>query len=118
MTPLQQRLLAGLQLRGLSEWTQEAYVRAVRQLADHYHKSPARITAEELRVYNLVLSHCSWRARHFAAPQQPLPPIATPNSLRPPGLFNPALCGGVTPHNAYLLGVALDTEHALAGFLH
>jgi hypothetical protein len=38
-----------LQLRGLSERTQEAYVRAVRQLAQHYHKSPERITEEELR---------------------------------------------------------------------
>jgi hypothetical protein len=29
-----------LQLRGLSARTQESYVRAVRQLAEHYHKSP------------------------------------------------------------------------------
>ena len=36
MTPLRQRMIADLQLRGLSERTQEMYVRAVRQLADHY----------------------------------------------------------------------------------
>ncbi len=36
MTELRKRMIEGLQLRGLSERTQEAYVRAVRQLADHY----------------------------------------------------------------------------------
>jgi len=35
MTPLRQRVVAGLQLRGLFEKTQESYVRAVRQLAEH-----------------------------------------------------------------------------------
>jgi site-specific recombinase XerD len=33
------------------------YVRAVRQLADHYHKSPDRITEEELRAYFLYLKN-------------------------------------------------------------
>lgn len=49
MTPLRQRLIEDLQLRGLSERTQEMYVRAVRQRAEHDHKSPARITEEALR---------------------------------------------------------------------
>ena len=40
MTELRKRMIECLQLRGLSERTQEAYVRAVRQLAEHYHKSP------------------------------------------------------------------------------
>ena len=31
--------------------TQESYVRAVRQLAKHYHKSPDLITEEEIRQY-------------------------------------------------------------------
>ena len=38
MTPLRQRMLEDLQLRGYSERTQEMYVRAVRQLAEHYSK--------------------------------------------------------------------------------
>jgi len=46
-----------LQLRGLSERTQESYVRAVRQLAEHYHKSPDLITEEELRQYFLHLKN-------------------------------------------------------------
>jgi len=46
-----------LQLRGLSERTQESYVQAVRQLAEHYHKSPDLITEEELRQYFLHLKN-------------------------------------------------------------
>jgi integrase/recombinase XerD len=46
MTELRKRMIESLQLRGLSERTQEAYVRAVRQLADHYHKSPDLISDE------------------------------------------------------------------------
>ncbi len=49
MTELRKRMIECLQLRGLSERTQEAYVRAVRQLSEHYHKSPALLTEEELR---------------------------------------------------------------------
>jgi site-specific recombinase XerD len=48
-------MIADMQLRGLSETTQRAYVRAVRQLAEHYGKSPARISEEELRQYLLYL---------------------------------------------------------------
>ena len=55
MTPLRQRMTEDLQLRGLSAKTQEAYLRAVRQLAEHYHKSPDLITEEELRQYFLYL---------------------------------------------------------------
>jgi site-specific recombinase XerD len=46
---LRQRFREDLQLQGLSERTQQAYVRTVRQLADHVQKSPAEISEEELR---------------------------------------------------------------------
>jgi integrase len=49
MTELRQKMIEALQLKGLSERTQEAYVRAVRQLAEHFHKSPDLISEEELR---------------------------------------------------------------------
>jgi integrase/recombinase XerD len=48
MTELRKRMIECLQLRGFSERTQEAYLRAVRQLAQHYHKSPDLISEEEL----------------------------------------------------------------------
>jgi len=57
MTPLRQRMIEDLQLRGLSAKTQDSYVRAVRQLAEHYRKSPDLITEEELRLYFLYLKN-------------------------------------------------------------
>ena len=57
MTPLRQRMMEDLQLRGLSAKTQDSYLRAVRQLAEHYRKSPDLITEEELRLYFLYLKN-------------------------------------------------------------
>jgi integrase/recombinase XerD len=57
MTELRKRMIECLQLRGLSERTQEMYVRAVRQLAEHYRKSPDLITEEELRQYFLYIKN-------------------------------------------------------------
>src|SRR5712691_11248891 len=64
MTELRQRMIECLQLRGLSERTQESYVRAVRQLAEHYHKAPDLITEEELRQYFLFLKNVKHYARN------------------------------------------------------
>jgi integrase/recombinase XerD len=63
VTRLRQRMIEDLQLRGMSERTQEMYVRAVRQLADHYHKSPEYITEEELRDYFLYLKNVKHYSR-------------------------------------------------------
>ena len=57
MTEIQKKMLESLQLRGLSERTQERYLRAVRQLSEHYHKSPDLITEEELRQYFLFIKN-------------------------------------------------------------
>ena len=57
MTPLRQRMVEDMQLRGLSEKTQDAYVCAVRQLAEHYGRSPDRISEEELRQYFLYIEN-------------------------------------------------------------
>jgi integrase/recombinase XerD len=56
MTPLRQRMLEDMQIRGLAPKTQHAYVRAVRQVAEYYGKSPDQITEEELRRYFLYLT--------------------------------------------------------------
>lgn len=55
MTPLRQQMIDNMQLRGLSEQTQQAYARAVRQLAEYYTKSPDQISESELRAYLLYL---------------------------------------------------------------
>lgn len=57
MTILRERMLADMQLRGLAEKTQEAYLCAVRQLAEYYGKSPDQINEEELRQYFLYLKN-------------------------------------------------------------
>ena len=49
MTELRKRMIESLQLRVRSERTQEAHVRAVRQLAQHFQKSPDLVSEEELR---------------------------------------------------------------------
>jgi len=64
MTELRKRMIECLQLRGLSARTQESYVRAVRQLAEHYHKSPDLITEEELRRYFLFIKN----VKHYSRP--------------------------------------------------
>jgi integrase/recombinase XerD len=56
-TPLRQRLIEDLQLHGFAAKTQDAYVRAVKQLAEYYRKSPDLITEDELRQYLLYLTN-------------------------------------------------------------
>jgi integrase/recombinase XerD len=63
MTALRRRMLEDLQLRGMAERTQEMYVRAVRQLAQHCNKSPEQITEEELRQYFLHLKNVKHYSR-------------------------------------------------------
>ena len=57
MTPLRQRMIEDMQLRGFAPQTQRSYLSAIRQLAGHYGKSPAEISEEELRQYFLYLTN-------------------------------------------------------------
>jgi site-specific recombinase XerD len=54
---LRQRMLQDLQLAGLSERTQEAYLRAVRKLAAHYRQAPDQLTEAQVRDYFLYLKN-------------------------------------------------------------
>jgi integrase/recombinase XerD len=56
-TALRRKMHQDLQLAGLSDRTQEAYVRAVRQLADYFHTPPDRLTEPQLRDYLLHLKN-------------------------------------------------------------
>ena len=55
MTPLRQKMVEDMVLRGLAKKTQEAYQRAVQQLAEYYNRSPEQVSEEELRQYLLYL---------------------------------------------------------------
>jgi hypothetical protein len=55
MTPLRQRFIEELVLRGCSERTQEAYVHQVYQLAKHFRQSPDQLSNEQVRAYLLHL---------------------------------------------------------------
>ncbi len=63
MTQLRQRMIEDLQLRGFAPKTQEAYLRAVRQLTAHFKKSPEDITEEDLRQYFLYLKNVRQASR-------------------------------------------------------
>jgi len=56
-TAIARRFLEDLQLHGYAETTQGMYMRAVRLLSYHYHKSPETITEEELRSYFLYIKN-------------------------------------------------------------
>jgi site-specific recombinase XerD len=63
MTQLRQRMIEDLQLRGLSVRTQEMYVRAIRQLAEHDHTAPDCLTETALRAYLLSRKHVKHDSR-------------------------------------------------------
>ena len=55
MTDLRKRMIDDMQLAGLTPGTQDAYVRAVRQLAGRFRLSPDRLTERQLRDYLIHL---------------------------------------------------------------
>ena len=55
MTPLRQKLIDEIQLRGFSPHTQDSYVRSVTGLARFYHRSPDQIADDEIKAYLLHL---------------------------------------------------------------
>ena len=59
---LREQMRQDLQLAGLGERTQEAYLRAVRQLAAHFRLPPDRLTEVQVREYFLFLRN----EKHFA----------------------------------------------------
>ena len=55
MTPLRQRMLDALEVRGMAVRTQGCYIEAVARLARHYNSSPERLSSEQVQQYLLHL---------------------------------------------------------------
>jgi len=55
MTPLRQKLIDEIQLRGFSPHTQDSYVRSVTGLARFHHRAPDQISDDEIKGYLLHL---------------------------------------------------------------
>ena len=70
MSPLRQRMIEDMTLAGLSPTTQAIYINAVRRLAGHYHRSPDKLTEEEVRSYLLGMrergaARGTFKANHY-----------------------------------------------------
>lgn len=55
MTPLRQKMMDAMQVRGFSVRTHQSYLSAVSDLARYYHRSPAQLNTSELQAYFLYL---------------------------------------------------------------
>lgn len=55
MTPLRQRMIEDLQIKGRSENTQRSYMEKIKHFAEHFGKSPERLGPEEIRAYQVYL---------------------------------------------------------------
>jgi integrase/recombinase XerD len=70
MTPLRQRMIDAMVLRGFSPRTQESYADAIYGMAKHYRRDPAQYTAQEVEAYLLYMvqeRHLSYSTMNQAA---------------------------------------------------
>ena len=56
MTPLREKMIKAMELRGLAGTTQESYLRVVTRLAQHYGRSPDQLSRDEIQEYVRQLS--------------------------------------------------------------
>jgi site-specific recombinase XerD len=109
MTDLRRRFIEDLQLQGKAKRTRDAYVRAVRQLAEHFNTPPDQLTEEQIRQYFLYVTnvkhwspstitqavcaiktfytetlHQEWRILDLIRPQkaQALPDVLSPDEVQ------------------------------------
>jgi integrase/recombinase XerD len=56
MTPLRQKMIEAMQVRGFSVRTHRSYLSAVTDLARYYHRSPDQLSGEELQWFFVYLA--------------------------------------------------------------
>jgi integrase/recombinase XerD len=64
-TPLRQRMIEDMRIRGMAEKTQAAHIRAVKDFALFLKRSPDTATPEELRAYQLHMTNAGMTATTF-----------------------------------------------------
>ena len=64
-TPLRQRMIEDMRIRGMAEKTQAAHIRAVKDFAIFLKRSPDTATPEELRAYQLHMTNAGMSATTF-----------------------------------------------------
>jgi integrase/recombinase XerD len=64
-TPLRQRMIEDMRIRGMAEKTQAAHIRAVKDFAVFLKRSPDTATPEELRAYQLHMTNAGMSATTF-----------------------------------------------------
>ena len=56
MTPLRQKMIDAMQVRGFSVGTHRSYLSAVADLARYYHRSPDQLSGDELQAFFVYLA--------------------------------------------------------------
>lgn len=64
-TPLRERMIEDMRIRGMGEKTQKAHIRGVKDLAAFLGRSPDTATPEELRAYQLHMTNAGVSAATF-----------------------------------------------------
>jgi site-specific recombinase XerD len=64
-TPLRQRMIEDMRIRGMAEKTQAAHIRAVKDFAIFLKRSPDTATPEELRAYQLHMTNAGMSTTTF-----------------------------------------------------
>ena len=69
MTPLRQRMINDMTVRGFSENTKSSYLNSVTGLARHYRRAPDQLSAQDVQNYLIYLHEhrgLSWRSCNCA----------------------------------------------------
>ena len=90
-TPLRERMIEDMRIRGLGHQSQRAHIRAVKDFAGFLGRSPDTATTEELRSYQLHMTDkVVGRSREYSClfVRQLWPMSRKPNSLQRDCLSN------------------------------
>ena len=67
-TPLRERMIEDMRIRGLGDKSQQAHIRAVKDFAAFLGRSPDTATPEELRAYQLHMTDSEVSPSVYNAP--------------------------------------------------